>query len=358
MFFWVVERFDGRGRPDAGYGNRGTLVLGATGARTAAVDAAADGSIVAVLPGPGENGTIAVFDPRGKPAPGFNGGLPRTLPGTVTAVGFDQRGRVLAAQRIGSEPQQRVRRLLPDGRDDPSWKLATLPPEVAGFVTGADAAGPLLARVNYFFRPDHRLLGSDGGASPAPAIVRNRVQRSVAAVVDRRNRIVMTDGVRLWRTTANLSRVRLLRSRLLPPRNRFLADGLAIDRQGRILVGGRRLIGDGEDPFSCVGICREDYATSRGVVLRLEGGDQRVAIPTRRLGPSVAVQCLATAAQRCRGSLRIGAARRAIDLRAGTTRRFAVPARVRRGARSLRVSVRVHDATGGLATAARTLRAR
>ena len=32
--------------------------------------------------------------------------------------------------------------------------------------------------------------------------------------------------------TANLSRVRLLGARLLPPRNRFLADGLAITGRG------------------------------------------------------------------------------------------------------------------------------
>jgi uncharacterized delta-60 repeat protein len=82
--------------------------------------------------GPGETGRLVGVQSDGRLDPGFgsNGGRPHPSLQKITDVAFDSRGRLLVMGRrpetaeleggIG-DPEWRVRRLLPDGKPDPSF---------------------------------------------------------------------------------------------------------------------------------------------------------------------------------------------------------------------------------------------
>jgi len=141
--------------------------------------------------------------------------------------------------------------------------------------------------------------------------------------------------------------------------NAPLLDFLGVTGLPRRFEGYRSFF-KGADPSLRCGECKFVPAETGGIVVRLEGGDRRIAIVSRRLGSSADVRCLAAARRRCSGTLRLTGSRgstirRRIRLAPGTTR-SALPRGLRRGARSITVEARAVDATGELFTALRTLR--
>lgn len=340
------------GRQGRSFGVNGRVVV--TAATVPSFAAAADGRVAQVSGSPA-GATLrlrradAAADPR---AP------LRTLESLPSAFAFDARNRLVVALRSPSGAAH-VRRLLADGTDDASFaRLAvsfdpsrlTISPSGNRIVVAAQQGIPL-----------EPLLADRAGRALTPSLAaRDALVRSSVFAFDAQDRLVIVAGRRVLRVSKNAQRVETLRYRL-PGGGRLgvQAQAAAVDRRGRLLLAGYRSFFRGADPYPCEE-CSFSPAETGGIVVRLEGGDRRIAIVSRRLGRSAGVRCLAAARRRCSGTLRLTSSRgstvRRVRLAAGTTRSFAVPRGLRREAGSITVEARAIDATGELFTARRTLR--
>ncbi|MCW3048619.1 MAG: hypothetical protein JWO74_2903 [Solirubrobacterales bacterium] len=312
-----------------------------------------------------DRASLTMLDAQGVPDLLFG---TRTYPADgISAITFDSSGRLLVATEAVGRPGV-LHRLLANGSDDPAFASPDLGGRIDHIIAGpSDAPFAVLYVTGLGTTNDAAIVDPDGSVPTLPRPVRDALiapqYQVYPMAVDAEGRIVLSDGQRVLRVTENDPRVEVLRRR--PPGGVVGGFGvsvqsLAIDGQGRIVLGGHRHLSAGIDPTLWRG--REDVvAVTRSVVVRLEGGVRRVAIVNHRLGAHVTVACLPAAQGRCVGSLSlIHAGRRrhiALDLRPGARRTFAVPLRVRRGAKAVRAVARIHDATGELSTARRTLTA-
>jgi hypothetical protein len=357
----ILTRRRRDGRPDPSFGSGGTVRVPLPGnGYPAPIVLARDGRIAigGPLPGGAAGRRVVLLGADGAADPVFAPFEDRA--DNLTTLAFDSVGRLL----VGSEAVGRqglIRRLLRDGTLDPAFTPVDTRIRPDRLVSGPGGA-PILMSSNSYNISRRVLLEGDGRIvrlARAPAAA---VGQAVAATFDRQGRVVLvTPEGALERLAADRNRLQVLRRRL-PGGGRFGARArtVAVDRQGRIVVGGYRLIQDLTDPFQCPGVCREDLADTRGLVVRVEGGDRRVAIRSRRRGSHVVVACLAAARGGCSGTLRMKVGRAtasvALHLASGTTRRYAVRAHVRGRHGALTVSIRSHDAGGELATATARLR--
>jgi len=340
------------GKQDRSFGVNGRIVV--TAATSPSFAAAADGRVAQVSGSP-DGATLRLrwadgaTDPR---AP------VRTLESLPSAFAFDARNRLVLGLKSASGAGV-VRRLLTDGADDPSFARLAVAFDPARLIVSP--SGRRIVVTAQQGTPLEPLLADGAGRALTPsAAVRGALMRSSVFTFDAHDRLLIVDDQRLSRVSRNAQRVEILRGHL-PGGGRLgiQAQAAAVDRRGRLLLGGYRSFFRGADPYPCEE-CRFSPAETGGVVVRLEGGDRRIAIVSRPLGRSAMVRCLVAARRRCSGTLRLAGSRgstiRRLRLAAGTTRSFAVPPGLRRGARTITVEARAVDATGELFTARRTLR--
>jgi hypothetical protein len=275
----------------------------------------------------------------------------------ATALGFDIAGRLLVGT-VSVPRQGLVRRFLADGSPDPGFTEIDTGVRPDVFTTGP-VGGPILVGSRSYNVPRRTLLDDRGHPVALPASVADLLSRADAVAIDRQGRVLIVDGAVLLRLSLAPVNVEVLRAYLpgLGPIGGHVLD-MAVDRQGRIVMAGYRLLDARlSDPYGCrFSYCREDVpADTIGLLMRLEGGDRRVAILSRRRGTTVRVACLSAARRRCTGSLtfRVGhmKVRRTVRLATGTDRRLRVPRALRRTAGTLVATVQIHDGTGELATA-------
>jgi len=307
--------------------------------------------------------TVIQRRPNGSVDPVFG---ERTVDAQPVAFLFDARNRLLVASKpyAGSGVVQRsfsgvLRRLSADGTPDPAFT-----PQPVAYNPGRVLISPSGARIfvapSGYTASDPLFLDEGGRGLPLSKSVRRALSRASGHVFDAQDRLVVFVDGSVLRISADAQQVEVLRSRL--PGSTFGVRPLdaAVDRRGRIIIGGYRLLEDAIDPADC-DFCREDVARTGGTVIRLEGGDRRIAIVGTRLSGSVSIWCLPAARRRCSGTLTLRSSdrrtmRRRVRLSAGATRSFTVPRGLRRGARSITVEARAVDATGELFTARRSLR--
>jgi hypothetical protein len=278
----------------------------------------------------------------------------------ATALGFDVAGRLLMGS-VSVPRQGLVRRFLADGSPDPGFTEIDTGVRPDVFTTGP-VDGPIVVGSRSYNIPRRTLLDHAGRPVALPAGVADLLSQANAVAIDRQGRVLIVAGAVLLRLSLAPVDVEVLRANLpgLGPFGGHVLD-MAVDRQGRIIIAGYRLLNPNSDPSECwFSYCRDDLlADTTGLLIRLEGGDRRVAILNRRRGTTVRVACLVAARRRCAGSLtlRVGhrTVRRAVRLATGADRRVRVPRALRRTAGTLVATVRIHDGTGELATAAARL---
>jgi hypothetical protein len=309
--------------------------------------------------------TLQFFDARG------GAGKALTLLGVtaVSAIAFDTQGSLLVAVASGAHPFLQFERLLtlgPDGAERAATTSSQVTRAVSRIVVGARGT-PILLEYGAEPRGD----GDNGtrfatvDASLRVRVVPARVAGRLSdAVLDQEGRLVGLDADGVLRTDRQFTRVDVLRARLPGSVKGYPVSAVsppAVDSQDRILIHASRTLEPPIDPKDAACDCREDVGpANEEILVRMEGGDRRVAVTSRRIGSRVAVHCLQAARGRCRGTLTVRRGSRpplrvAVNLAAGRQRSFIVPSRIRRGATRLTVAVRVHDATGALITARRVL---
>jgi hypothetical protein len=300
--------------------------------------------------------TLTLIGADGRPDPTF---APFYDPDDrATALGFDVAGRLLVGT-VAVPRQGLVRRFLADGSPDPGFAEIDTGVRPDVFTTGP-VDGPILVGSRSYNIPRRTLLDHRGHLVALPASVADLLSRADAVAVDRQGRVLIVDGAVLLRLSLTPVHVEVLRGHMpgLRPSRRGHVLDMAVDRQGRIVIAAYRLVDPRAwDPYVCrFTYCRDDLpADTTGLLMRLEGGDRRVAVVSRRRGTTVKVACLVAARRGCTGSLtlRVGhtTVRRAVRLTSGTDRRVRVPRALRRTAGTLVATVRIHDGTGELATA-------
>lgn len=347
------------GKLDPSFGTGGRVLFRSPGLP---IFAAGDDGRLAQTGGTDTSPTVILRRPDGSVDPVFG---ERAVDAQPAALLFDVRNRLIVASKpsIGSGIVRSVspgvvRRLSADGTPDPAFT-----PQPVAYNPGRVLTSPSGARIfvapNGYTTTDPLFLDEGGRALPLSPSVRRVLPLALGHVFDARDRLLIFVGRRLLRISADGQQVESLRSRL--PGSAFGVRPLdaAVDRRGRIVIGGYRLLEDAIDPAEC-NFCREDVARTGGIVIRLEGGDRRIAIIGKRRSGTVAIWCLPAALRRCSGTLTLRSPegrtmRRRIRLAAGATRSFTVPRSLGREARSITVEARAVDATGELFTARRSL---
>jgi len=244
-----------------GFGRAGSLDLATDDTVHAAIRP--DGHVVVARVAGGRPPTrLSAYTPAGVADPAF---APRELPEVVTGVAADAAGRILIAGHSADRMTAFVRRLLPDGSEDPAWPPYVERSELAylfsasGFVVGPNANGPVVA-TSVFGDP---LVFDSGGRVTVQYTQLGKVEldfHDPLVAVDRAGRIAASDGKRVYLVDARGRGVRRIRRDVRHNAHALKLEALAVDSRGRIVVGGR--------------VARTTRGKDRtlGVIARMNGG--------------------------------------------------------------------------------------